>query len=289
MLARSLLALYVAAPMFAATAQTSPPSLDAGSWMLGVGAQADEDGSNSTLAAFHWGLRPGGWLSVTAGQSSSPADRADVEAGTLALGFDQRFDAVGFTLEAERWGDSGVLETQGLGGSVYLARERWRVGFGYQTRDIEIPFTLTGPLGGTLQRTVGVDAARYSLDARTGLGERWNLYLGIAEHDYERDLNVLPRIERFNFLSGSTLTLANSFIDHERSIGLERQFPRVLLNLRAATDRSAVDGSKLDTFDAALLIPVGRRVDLEVNVGNGRSDLFDSGLYGGVLFLVYGG
>jgi hypothetical protein len=234
-------------------------------------------------------VRPRSWLSFTAGQSASPADRADVEAGTLAVGFDQRFDAVGFTLEAERWGDSGVLETDGLGGSIYFARESWRIGFGYQTRDIEIPFTLTGPFGGTLQRSVSVDAARYALDVRRALGARWNLYLGIAEHDYERDLNVLPRIERFNFLSGSTLTLANSFIDRERSLGLERQFPRLLLNLRAATDRSAVDGSKLDTFDAALLIPVGPRVDLEINVGNGRSDLFDSGLYGGVLFLVYGG
>jgi hypothetical protein len=60
-----------------------------------------------------------------------------------------------------------------------------------------------------------------------------------------------------------------------------------LLNLRAATDRSAIDDSRLDTFDAALLLPIGRRADLEVNVGHGRSDLFESGLYGGLLFLVY--
>jgi hypothetical protein len=288
MFARVLLALFVAASSCAAAAQPSASSPAVRSWMLGVGAQADEDGNESTLAALHWGVAPDSWLSFSAGRSASPADRADVEASTLAIDFDRRFDTVGFTLGAEQWGDSGVLETRDYGGSVYFDNERWRVGVGYQARDIEIPFTVTGPLGGTLQRSASLDAARYSLDVRAALGERWNLYLGIAEHDYERDLAALPRIERFNLLSGSTLTLAQSFIDHERSVGLEREFARVVLNLRAATDRSAVDGSKLDTIDAALLVPLGRRVDLEVNIGSGRSDLFDAGLYGGLLLLVYG-
>jgi hypothetical protein len=286
MVARALLALGLVVSSVGVAAETLTQR-DGGAWLLGIGAQADEDGSDSALATLHWGIRPNSWLSVTAGRSASPADRADVKAGTLALGFDQLFDRVGFTLGVERWGDSGVLETEDLGGAVYFDRQRWRVGFGFKTRDIDIPFTFTGPLGGTVQRSASVAAERYSVDVRAALGERWNLYFGLAEHDYERDLNVLPRIDRFNFLSASTMTLANSFIDHERSVGLERQFQRVLLNLRAATDRSAIDDSRLDTFDAALLLPLGRRADLEVNVGHGRSDLFESGLYGGLLFLVY--
>jgi hypothetical protein len=288
MVARALFALCVA--MLASTAAAQAPAADTdASWLLGVGAQTDENGSDSTLAAFHWGVVPNSWLSFSAGRSSSPSDRAAVDASTLAIDFDRRFEKVGFTLGAEQWGDSGVLETRDLGGSVYFDRERWRIGVGYQTRDIEIPFTLTGPLGGTVQRRATLDATRFSVDVRAALGERWNLYVGIAEHDYERDLAALPRIERFNLLSASTLTLAQSFIDHERSLGLERQLARMVLTLRAATDRSAVDGSTLDTFDTALLVPIGRRVDLEVNVGSFRSDLLDGGLYGGLLFLVYGG
>ena len=34
----------------------------------------------------------------------------------------------------------------------------------YGTRDIDIPFTVTGPLGNTFQRTVSVDADSYALD-----------------------------------------------------------------------------------------------------------------------------
>lgn len=274
----------------AAPAWAQAPTVDdaRGSWMLGLGAQADEDDGDSMLGTLFVGVGSSTWLTLAAGQSSSPADRADIEADSVSLGVDHKFAKVGFTLEAARWGDSGALETEDLGGSVYFDRDRWRIGFGYETRDIEIPFTITGPLGGTLQRSVDVSGDSLTVDARVAVGEHWQLYLGLAEHDYERDLNVLPRIDRLNVLSTSTLTLANGFLDHERSVAVEREIGRVLLNVRVATDRSAIDDSKFDTYEAAALFPIGSRVDLEVNLGHGRSDLFDSGLYGGLLFLVYG-
>jgi hypothetical protein len=256
--------------------------------MLGLGAEVDEDDSDSVLATLYVGVGSSTWLTLVAGQSSSPAERANIEADTLAIGVDHRFEKVGFTLEAERWGDSGALETQDLAGSVYFDRDRWRIGFGFETRDIEIPFTVTGPLGGTLRRTVQLGADTVSIDARVALAEHWQLYLGLAEHDYERNLNVLPRIDSLNLLSTSTLTLANSFLDHERYVAFEREFGRVSLNVRAATDASAIDDTKFDTLEAAVLFSIGSRVDLEINVGNGRSDLFDAGAYGGLLFLIYG-
>ena len=48
--------------------------------------------------------------------------------------------------------------------SVYFDRDRWRIGFGYEQRDIEIPFTLTGPFGGTLRGEVDVPADGISLE-----------------------------------------------------------------------------------------------------------------------------
>jgi hypothetical protein len=286
LLASVAVAAAIVAP--GALAQSEPPRDARGTWMLGIGAEVDDESSDSVLGTFNVGIARSTWLSFATGRSSSPADRADIEAQTVVLGIDHRFEKVGFTLEAERWGDSGVLETQDLAGSVYYDRERFRVGVGYETRDIEIPFTLTGPLGGTLQRAAQVDAESFSFDARLSVGERWQLYLGVAEYDYERDLNVLPRISALNLLSTSTMTLANSFIDDERSIGAELALERSVLNFRFATDRSAIDGSRFETFDAAVLVPLAGRVDLEINVGSGRSDFFDAATYGGLLFLVYG-
>ena len=119
----------------------------------------------------------------------------------MSIGVDHRFEQVGFTLEAERWGDSGALETEDLAGSVYFDRGRWRIGFRYETRDIEIPFTLTGPLGGTLRRTARCRPTASPSTRAFAIAERWQLYVGLAEHDYDRNLNVLPRIESLNLLS----------------------------------------------------------------------------------------
>jgi hypothetical protein len=241
-------AAVAAAFSLAPRAQSSVIDDARGAWMLGLGAQVDADENDSLLANLYVGVGTRTWLTFVAGQSSSPAERADIDADTLAIGVDHRFEHVGFTLEAERWGDSAALETQDFSGSVYFDRERWRIGLRYETRDIDIPFAFTGPLGNTFRRTVSVSADSVRVDARVDIGERWRLYLGVGEHDYARNLNVLPRIESLNLLSTSTLTLANSFLDDERYAAVERELGQVTLNLRVATDRSAIDGSKFDTL-----------------------------------------
>jgi hypothetical protein len=277
------------APVAAGYAQATPEAPVGPGWMLALGAQADEHGSDSFLGNFNVGVGSRSWLTLVAGTSSSPSDRADIEADALALGFDHRFDKVGFTLDAERWGDSAALETTDLSASLYFDRERWRLGFGYEHRDIEIPFTVTGPLGNTFRRNVDVGADGLSLTARVSLAERWRMYFGLKEYDYERNLAVLPRIASLNWLSASTLTLANSFVDYDRWLSVERTLGQAtVLNMRVATDRSAVDDSKLDTIEASVLFPIGRRFDLEVSLGNGRSSYFDAGLYGGLSLLIYG-
>jgi hypothetical protein len=148
---------------------------------------------------------------------------------------------------------------------------------------------VTGPLGRTFSRTVDLAADGLSFDANVTVAERWRLYVGLEEFDYERDLALLPRIASLNFLSASTLTLANSFLDHDRFISAERDLGRAtVLSLRLAKDQSAIDSAALETIEAAVLFPIGRRVDLEVNLGHGGSDFFQDGYYGGLVFLIYG-
>jgi hypothetical protein len=257
-------------------------------WAVGLGAQVDEDSSDSVLATVNWGVTRSTWLLFSAARSRSPAERADVSAQSLVAGVDHRFGLVGVTFQIERWGDSDVLESDELRGSFYIQQERLRIAFSHERRDIDIPFTLTGPLGGTVRRTATLSADSFGLSVRVQPAERWQLYFGATEHDYERDLAPLPRIDRLNLLSTSALTLANSFVDHERMLGFERELGRTLLNVSFREDHSAIDGSKLETIEAGLLWPISRRIDVEVNLGSGRSDLLGSGLYGGVLLLIYG-
>jgi hypothetical protein len=281
--------LALAAVLAPVAAEAQPAAAARPGWMLGLGAQADEQDGSSALGTLYVGVSESTWLTFAAGASSAPAGPDDIEADTLALGVDHRFDGVGFTLDAEQWGDSDALETQELGGSIYFDRPRWHLSLRYESRDIEIPLTITGPLGGTLRRTLEVGADGFAVTGHVRLAERWRLYFGLAEYDYERNLNALLRIDNLNWLDASTLPLAGSLLEHERWLAVERTFGNALLNVRLVTDSSALDGSDLDTLDVAALFPIGRRVDLQVNVGHGRSDFFDAGLYGGLLFLFYGG
>ena len=275
--------MVTAVPVFSQddTAPGSP-------WALGVAGQVDDGSSNSFLTTFNWGVAQSTWLSFSAGRSRSPVERADVSAETLVAGLDHRFGLVGVTFQMERWGDSDALESADWRGSFYIQGQRLRIALEHEQRDIDIPFTLTGPLGGTVQRTAQLSADSLGMSMRVQPAERWHLYFTAAEHDYERDLALLPRVDRLNLLSTSTLTLANSFIDHERSLGFEREFGRSVLNVSFTSDRSAIDGSKFETVNAGVLFPISRRMDLEVNLGSGRSDLLDAGLYGGLLLLIYG-
>ena len=257
--------------------------------MLGVAGQVDTESNDSLLATFNWGVTDATWLSFTAGRSSSPDDRASVDADMLVASVDHKFGRVGVALAIEQWGDEDALETSDWRGTVYYGPERYRIGLAYEHRDIDIPFTIVG----TARRKAraaprSCRAMASAIDVRVQPAPGWQLYFGATEYDYDRDLAPLPRIAQLNLLSASTLTLANSFLDHERLIGFDRAIGAKLLTVTYTTDRSAIDGAEFETFDAALLFPIGKRVDLEVNLGHGRSELAEAGIYGGVLLLVYG-
>ena len=258
------------------------------SWMFGLAGQVDEESSDSLLATLNLGVADRTWLMFSAGRSRLKSELVDVSAETLAAGVDHRFGLVGLTFELESWGDPDALESSDVRASLYIQQPRFRVALAHERRDIDIPFTLTGPLGGTLQRTTDVSADSFALNLRVQPAERWQVYFGMSEHDYERDLAVLPRTAQLNLLSASTLTLANSFIDHERMVGFETEVGRTLVDLTFTRDESAVDGSVFETVNAGVLFPIARRIDLAVNLGSGRSELLESGLYGGLLLLIYG-
>jgi hypothetical protein len=259
-------------------------------WAIGVGAQVDDESNDSTLASFNWGVSERTWLEFAAGRSRSAERGADIVADNLNAGLEHRFGFIGVAFDAEQWGDSAALESTDFGASIYMQNERFRLGLRRERRAIDVHFTLTGPLGGTIRRTAGVDADGTELNVRVQVGERWQLHASAVTYDYSRNLAALPRIEQLNLLSASALTLANSLVDEQAGFGVEWQTRSgQVLSLDHHRDRSAVDGSRLESFEIAFLFPVARRMDLEINLGQGRSDLLGSGVYGGLLLLIYGG
>jgi hypothetical protein len=258
-------------------------------WLLGVGLQADEHSTHGYFGTFAYGATERTWLSFSAGRSRSPADRAAVCASTLRAEIDQRLGDFGFTAAVQRFGDADALETDDVAVGGYFTRGDLRLELTLERRDIAIPFTIVGPLGRAVEREAELDANGVALELRFGLGASWSFAARAAEHDYERNLAIVPRIERLDLLSTSALTLAYGFVATQRSLSAERELGRTLLTLAAVRDRSAVDGESYRAYEAALLFPAAGRLDVELNVGHGRSDASDAGWYAGVLVLVYGG
>jgi len=258
-------------------------------WLLGVGLQADEQSTEGLFGTFGYGATDRTWLSVSAGRSRSPADRAATSASTLRAEIDRRIGDFGFTAAVQRFGDPDALETDDVAAGGYFRRGDLRVGLTLERRDISIPFTIVGPLGRPFEREAELDADGVALDLRFAIGLRWSLAAHAAELDYERELAIVPRIERLDLLGDSALTLAYGFVDMERSLVAERELGRKLLTLAASRDRSAVDGASYRAYEAAMLFPAAGRLDVELSVGHGRSNASAVGWYAGLLFLVYGG
>ena len=261
---------------------------NAGLWMVGLLAQADDESSRGSALSFGYGVGEATWLSGLLTRSRSPSQRADISADALVLGVDHRFERLGLSFEYEDWGESGAVESRDFGASMYFHNERFEAELSLEQRDIDITFGL--PLGDLVfTRKVPVDADGVALALRLRAGDRARIYLSWRDYDYSRDLTILPRIQQFSRLNGSALTLANSFIADERALGVDVTFGEKLLSLTFSEDSSAVDASELTSFGAALVIPAAARIDVEISLGRSDSDVLRSSTYGGVGILIYGG
>jgi len=262
---------------------------DANNWLVSLGAQVDDDGSAGYGLGIDWGVTNTTWLSMSGGLGRSPADLADVSTRSAAVGLEQRIGPVGFFLGVESWGDPDDLESLDWAGSLYLQGERYRVGFKGERREIDITFTITGPLGNRLQRTADVGADGVGALVSFDVAQRWRVYLDGMRYGYSRDLTVLPRLEVFDFLSSSALTLSNSFIDVEWGAGLDYELGEKVLSLQWRHNRSAVDRSELRSLAASFVWPAAERWDAVVSLGVSDAQDLDGTLFGGVLLLFYGG
>jgi hypothetical protein len=258
-------------------------------WAIGLTLQTDEAQSESFYTTFNWGVAENTWLFFTAGQSKSPVGRADIKTKDLSAGIDHNFGLLGASFEVEQWGEKDAVESFDYRGSVYLHGDRYRVGFDLERRDIDLTFSIPGPRDRLIRRQTDLTGDGSGIFFRADLTDWWRVYGSAREWDYSRNLAVLPRLDAFNLLSSSTLTLANSFLENDRRLGFEWRAGRNLINLSFGRNRSAVDRSELESINASILFPVSYRMDLEFNLGRSTVELFEPSVYGGVLLLIYGG
>ena len=265
------------------TDETSRP------WAVGLTFQTDEQQSESVYTTLNWGVTEDTWLFFAAGRSTSPAERADISTNDLVAGVDHSFGWLGATFEVEKWGEKGAVESFDYRGSLYVHGDRFNVGVEVERRDIDLTFSIVGPRDRPILRTSNLTGNGVGLFFRADLTDWWRIYGSARQYDYSRNLTVLPRLDVFNLLSTSTLTLSNSFLEDDYRLGSEWRAGRSLINLGFGRNRSAVDQSELESINASILFPVSYRMDLEFNLGRSSSDFLEPSAYGGVMLLIYGG
>ena len=258
-------------------------------WAIGLTVQTDEDRSQTFYTTFNWGVAENTWLFFSAGHSSSPAAGANISTTDLVGGVDHSFGLFGMTFEAEQWGEKGEVESFDYRGSVYLRGEHFNVGLERERREIDLTFSILDPLGQLVSRTTALTGDGTGIFFRADLTDWWRVYGSARKYRYSRNLAVLPRLDVFNFLTSSTLTLANSFLEDDYRFGFEWRAGSKLMNLSFGRNHSAVDQSALESVTASILFPISYRMDLEFNIGRSSSDLLQPSVYGGVLLLIYGG
>lgn len=258
-------------------------------FILAGGVQSDAEGSASALVSADVGVTRSTWVSVATVATSSPSERAGLDTRSLSVGLDQRVADFGFSLGVERWGESGEIESDDWDLGISWRGDKLRLGAGIERRDFAVTFQFVGPGGRTFSRESGFDADGATARVSYELTPDWRLFASGRRYDYSVDLTLVPRLDVFRLLSTSTLTLTNSLVDYQYSVGVERELGDKVLSATFGRDRSAVDKTVLETVDLGLLLPLAPRFDIELSLGVSNSDDFGSEVFGGVFLFFYGG
>ncbi len=282
----TLLLMLLPSPLIAQVGG-DPADDDRRDWMLMLAALVDEESYENLFAGFTLGLTDATWLSLSTGRSRGPSAETDVTAGLFTIGIEHNFGPIGFALATDRWGDEDAIESEDWREEAFFANERFRVALLLEQRDIDIFYSGGILLPGPRRQTI--DADGIGLGGRVRIAPRWRLYGSWMEYDYPPGVRLIARADLLDLLSDSTAALAYNLVDEVSRVGIERTFGAKLVNFDFGSDRSAVDGTDLESFSAGVLWPVGRRMDLEVHLGTSRTEGLDSSLFGGLSLIVYGG
>ena len=260
--------------------------------VISGGVQFDDDGSKDFLLGIDYAIADKTWVSAFAGYSDTSDDFAEETFNTGLVGFDHQFGLFGIAASLESWGNSDTVESIDTRTQLYFQKGGFRAALTGEFRNIDITVTVTTP-----ERTFE-QVNRISADAIGGSlrysGDKFTMYASYLNYDYADDaprlraiIVVLDAVDRLPGHTASDLTLANSFLDDTVTAGLDIELVESVFNVEYSRYSGTLDLRDTDSISAALLFPVGDRVDLELRLGRSSTDGFESSTFGGLTFFYY--
>jgi hypothetical protein len=281
-----LVAALGAALASAGTAAASSFSLQASAFV------DDADGTSYDVNAQ---FRPADWLtlSIGAGQSNSSLRATDFNGTAVHGGIDVQRGRFGGGLYADTWEDSDQFASQVYGGRFALSfAESFEAGLLLESRQLEVGYTTTGPLGRTLAQSVRFDGS--GIGAELGwYGRAWSGYLRGITYDYDAQLDRLLAVSRapatraFPSVASqvnSVLTRTAGAIDYQATLGIDRGFARTGLGASLTLSSDAITGDDSTSISVSWRYALTTRLGVDATLGTTATDGFDSIGFAGLGF-----
>jgi len=262
-------------------------ALAAEGYILGFGVEGDSAEGLAASAVGDLALTDHTWLTGSVAKSSLDLPRRQtLETWYADLGLDHWFDPVGIRLGAAYWGDSDLLESNDLRGSLYWRGETAMISANYEFRDFNFELPAFDAFPG---RSASFDAEGIGLSGRINLSDTVSLNLYGMDYTYSVDLSTDRNQAILELLSFSRLSLINSLVDYSAgaALGVDVGLQRWLFEF--ATWKGEVDGSVTNSATIRLMTPMGEKSDIEFGLGVDNSELYGTVTFLSVYMYFYGG
>lgn len=259
----------------------------AGEYVIAGGVQADSSDGIAGVVLGDVAVGEETWLSGGIARSSVELPIRDVlETWYADVGLDHFFDPAGVRLGLAYWGDNSVLDSTDARAGVYFRGSSGSVSFNYEFRDLELELPETNFFR---RRQVNFDAHGYGLGARLDLTDNVDVRFKGMSYDYSVNLRLDPNRDLVSLISVTRLSLLNTLVDYRASLSLGVDFGLKRLEFEAGQWKGAVEGSITNSYSVRFLLPIGRRNDIEFELGFDESENYGEVTVFSVLLYFYGG
>lgn len=258
----------------------------AGEYVIAGGVQADSADGIAGIVLGDLAVGEETWLSAGIARSSVELPvRDELQTWYGDVGLDHFFDPVGVRLGLAYWGDNNVLDSTDARAGVYFRGRRGSLGFDYEFRDLELELP---EFDFIRRRQVNFDANGYGLGARLDLSDDVDVRFKGMSYDYSINLRLDPNRDIVNLISVTRLSLLNTLVDYRASLSLGVDFGLRRVEFEAGQWRGAVEGSTTNSYSVRFLAPIGRRNDIEFELGYDDSENYGEVTFFSVLLYFYG-
>jgi hypothetical protein len=258
-----------------------------GDFVIGGGIEADSEDGVSLSMLGDVGIGQDTWLSVGLAHSDVDVPRqGELDTWYADLGLDHFFEPVGVRVGVAYWGNSDLLESTDVRGSVYTRGDGGMLSVDAEHREFDFNFLATDFLP---RFNVGFDANGLGLSGRIAASENVNLRAVGMRYEYSRDFETENTDRVVAVLTNSRLSVLSSLVDWRAGLGVGIDMGLRHWQLDLNKWRGAVDNSDNIGATLSFLSPLSQRTDIEFSLGYDDSDLYGAVTVLSVFLYFYGG